>query len=248
MSTHLPLVLLAALLTIFVCTGSVAPAKANDAASEDLSAQSTEQLMQLQEDLKAKIAAADATVARHKATTAELRKKQADLTAEADNLLGAAEWEKSEYTARESELATAKADVLAKQAAMADMLAKVEALKGQIGSLQSTLGVLEKERSATEARYAAPSLADVLDHKAAQWGSVSRGVYNKTMTSIVPALEAGAAQEPADGRDARIVVELERAGPLRAGARIAVVWGQGCVGHVNAPPSVGSRCAFGRPL
>jgi len=197
MSTHLPLVLLAALLTIFVCTGSVAPAKANDAASEDLSAQSTEQLMQLQEDLKAKIAAADATVARHKATTAELRKKQADLTAEADNLLGAAEWEKSEYTARESELATAKADVLAKQAAMADMLAKVEALKGQIGSLQSTLGVLEKERSATEARYAAPSLADVLDHKAAQWGSVSRGVYNKTMTSIVPALEAGAAQASA---------------------------------------------------
>lgn len=195
---HLPVLVAAAVLAALAVTAGVPAAAAADAAAaaavDDLSAQSTEQLLALQADLKSKIAVADATVATLKTSTADLRKQQAQLTDEADQLLGAAEWEKSEYSAREKELADAKADVFAKQAAMTEMLAKVEALKGQIGSLQSTLGVLERERSATEARYAAPTLANVLDHKAAQWGSVSRGVYNKTMTNIVPAFNSASEQ------------------------------------------------------
>lgn len=195
---HLPVLLAAVVLAALAASASLPAVTAAGgvaaAASDDLSAQSTEQLLALQEDLKGKIAVADETVENLKTSTADLRKQQAQLTDEADQLLGAAEWEKTEYSAREKELADAKADVLAKQAAMTEMLAKVEALKGQIGSLQSTLGVLEKERSATEARYAAPTLANVLDHKAAQWGSVSRGVYNKTMTNIVPAFNSASEQ------------------------------------------------------
>jgi FtsZ-binding cell division protein ZapB len=184
---------IAAALTVCLLAASLScDAHAQEAAADldqvDLSSMTAAELAELEAVLQGEVADSDRALQALRADTKQLREEQEAIDRDAAQLGEAREVEARRKAERDQELEQAKADVQAKQASIARMSVRVTELKEQIAALEGKLHELAREKDETERRYNDPSLADVLDSRAAQWGSVPRNVYNKTMHDIVPAL------------------------------------------------------------
>lgn len=149
---------------------------------------SSSELAKLEKTLQKQVEEHDAELEAMREGTERLKAEQKLIDQEAEKLQGAKKWELEEKRNREKELEAAKEDVLLKQESITKMSVMVGELKDQIERLEKRLQELNQEKDSTERRYQDPSFVDVLESRAQNWGSVTRNVYNKTMTSVVPAL------------------------------------------------------------
>lgn len=158
-----------------------------DSVDDRLQKMSTVELAKLERDLRNQVEQHDNDLAGMKVDTERLKKEQKIVDDEADRLLGAKQWELSQKMRREKELEAAKEDVLAKQDSISKMSAEVSNLKDHIDTLEARLRELNHEKDSTEKRFKHPSLADVIESRSHHWGNVTRHVYQKTMTEVIPA-------------------------------------------------------------
>lgn len=161
---------------------------ANDSVDDQLQSMSSAELAKLERTLKSQVDEHDAELAVMRKDTERLKEEQKLIDEEAERLQGAKKWEMEEKLNREKELESAKEDVLRKQESISKMSVMVGELKDQIERLEKRLEELNREKDSTERRYQDPSLVDVLDSRAQNWGSVTRNVYNKTMNDVMPVL------------------------------------------------------------
>ena len=153
---------------------------------EELQSMSSAELAQLEKTLTAQVAQHDKELDTMRADTERLKSEQKAVDEESERLQGAKEWELNEKAKREKELDDAKKDVLLKQESIQKMSVQVGDLKEQIDNLEARLKELNQQKDSTERRYHDPSLADVLESRSQNWGNVTRNVYSKTMTDVVP--------------------------------------------------------------
>lgn len=157
---------------------------------DKLQALSSAELAKLERELQSQVDQHDQELQAMRKDTERLKTEQKVVDEEAERLQGAKKWELQEKITREKELEAAKEDVLLKQESISKMATKVSELKDQIERLENRLTDLNREKDSTERRYQDPSLVDVLESRSHKWGSVTRNVYNKTMTDIVPAFSS----------------------------------------------------------
>lgn len=154
---------------------------------EQLQSMSSAELAKLEKTLQVQVDEHDRELDVMRKDTERLKAEQKIIDEEEERLQGAKKWEMEEKMNREKELEKAKEDVLLKQEAIAKMSSQVSELKDQIDQLENRLQELNRQKDSTERRYQDPSLADVLESRSHNWGSVTRNVYNKTMANVVPA-------------------------------------------------------------
>eukprot|EP00177_Eucheuma_denticulatum_P002923 GFKZ01005253.1.p1 GENE.GFKZ01005253.1~~GFKZ01005253.1.p1 ORF type:complete len:421 (-),score=61.23 GFKZ01005253.1:962-2224(-) len=183
-SVSLPIL---SLLLLFLLSHPV-PSFAAESVDEQLQSLSSAELAKLEKNLRKQVDEHDAELTAMRKDTERLKAEQKLIDEEAERLQGAKKWEMEEKISREKELEAAKEDVLLKQESILKMTAMVGELKDQIERLEKRLADLNREKDSTERRYQDPSLVDVLDSRAQNWGTVTRNVYNKTMTNVVPVL------------------------------------------------------------
>lgn len=155
---------------------------------EELQSMSSAELASLEKTLRRQVDEHDSELATLKAETERLKKEQKLVDEEAEKLAGAKQWEINEKEKRDKELEEAKQDVLSKQESIEKMTVDVTNLKEQIISLQSRLQELNHEKNTSEKRFRDPSLSDVLDSRSHRWSNVTRNLYQKTMSEVVPAI------------------------------------------------------------
>lgn len=158
------------------------------AAEDDLQTMSSAELATLEKRLLKEVEDSDRSLGDLQKETEKLKLEQRAIDEEAEKLMGAKEWEAQEKAKRDKQLEAAKSDVQLKQESISKMSLRVNQLRGQIGTLESRLKTLSKEKDITERRYHDPSLVDVVNSRSQGWSTVSRNVYNKTMTDLVPVL------------------------------------------------------------
>lgn len=153
---------------------------------QDLQSLSSAQLAEVERATLADVQESEKRLASLKAETDTLRAEERSITEQADKLQGAKNWEEEEKRKKEKELDEAKQDVQLKQENIARTSQRVNELKDRIAKLQSLLRNLSAEKDVTARRFQKPSLKDVFDSRSQQWGDVSRNVYNKTLTNLIP--------------------------------------------------------------
>lgn len=181
------LVVVAAVFTV-MATPSLCATGRDGLEVRDISEMTEDELSKMEERLSAEVSESDKALDALRADTNALREEQEEIDRESEALGEERRLEAQRKADRDAELDKAKADVQKKQASIAHMSVRVTELKEEIFTLEGKLAQLSREKNETEKRYNDPSLADVLNSRAARWGSVPRSVYNKTMTDIVPAL------------------------------------------------------------
>lgn len=180
-----------ATITLFLgCVVALFCATCAQSVDDQLQSMSSAELAKLERELQAQVEQHDKELDDMRKDTERLKSEQKAVDEEAERLQGAKKWELQEKLTREKELEAAKEDVLLKQESISKMAVQVSELKDQIDRLENRLRDLNREKDSTERRYQDPTLADVLDSRSHKWGSVTRNVYNKTMTDIVPAFSS----------------------------------------------------------
>lgn len=174
-------------LTISMCDADGLSSVGTSSGS-NLAAMSIVELEELETKLKTDVKSVDGELEDLKHETTTLKADQKAIEEEANKLLGAHEWEKSEKMKKEQELQEAKRDVEKKQENMSHMSTKVTELRNQIKALEDKLQKLSADKAATEKRFHDPSLTDVLNSRSQNWGDVSRNMYEKTKTNLLPAI------------------------------------------------------------
>ena len=172
-------------LGIVFCLFAVCYASVDD----ELQSMTSAQLARLERDLQEQVEQHTRQLTNMRKDTEHLKEQQKIIDEEAEKLQGAKKWELEEKEKREKELEDAKEDVYMKQESIQKMSVQVSTLKDQIDTLENKLKQLNREKENTERRYHDPSLLDVLDSRSQNWGNVTRNVYNKTMTDVVPVLD-----------------------------------------------------------
>ncbi|KAI0562676.1 hypothetical protein FGB62_55g158 [Gracilaria domingensis] len=152
----------------------------------DLQSLSSAQLSELEKKLGGEVSDRSKELEFIREDIKRLKDEQAAVDEEAEHLQGAKEWELKEKEKREKELEAAKNDVLAKQDSIARMSTQVASLKDHIQQFEARLQLLNQEKDSTEKRFQDPTLADVLESRSHNWGNVSRNLFNKTMTDVMP--------------------------------------------------------------
>lgn len=155
---------------------------------EELQSMSSAELASLEKTLRRQVEDHDKKLSTLKGETEKLKDEQKAIDEEAEKLQGAKQWELDEKEKRDKELEAAKQDVLAKQESIEKMTVDVANLKEQIASLQTRLQELNHEKDTSEKRYRDPSLSDVLESRSHRWSNVTRNLYQKTITDVVPAI------------------------------------------------------------
>ena len=167
------------------CIFAIAHASVDD----ELQLMTSAQLARLERALHEQVEQHTKQLSNMRKDTEHLKEQQKLIDDEAEKLQGAKKWELEEKAKREKELEDAKEDVYMKQESIQKMSVQVSTLKDQIDTLENKLKQLNREKENTERRYHDPSLFDVLDSRSQNWGNVTRNVYNKTMTDVVPVLD-----------------------------------------------------------
>ncbi|PXF46321.1 hypothetical protein BWQ96_03977 [Gracilariopsis chorda] len=152
----------------------------------DLQSMSSAQLADLEKELSGEVGDRTKQLESIRQDIDRLKTEQTAIDEEAQHLQGAREWELKEKEKREKELEAAKNDVRMKQESISRMSAQVASLKDHIQEFEARLQKLNQEKDSTERRFHDPTLADVLESRSQNWGNVSRNVFNKTMTNVVP--------------------------------------------------------------
>lgn len=158
-----------------------------ESVDDQLQSMSSAELAKLEKTLRMEVEQHDKDLVVMREDTDRLKTEQSQIDQEAERLQGAKEWEQKEKEKREEELKQAKNDVQLKQDSISRMSTQVSELRSQISELEMRLKRLSDDKYSTEKKYDNPSIADVLESRSQGWGNVSRNVFNKTMTDVVPA-------------------------------------------------------------
>lgn len=183
----LPLRLRVLLLTALLAAVLCVPARA-DEIDDKLQAMSSADLAALEKSLHKQVEQQNNELEVMRKATERLKNEQKLIDDEAERLQGAKKWEMDQKAHREKELDTAKRDVQGKQESIRKMTVQVSSLKDQIGILEQRLKELNQEKDSTERRYNDPSLTDVLESRSQSWSNVTRNVYRKAITDVVPVI------------------------------------------------------------
>ena len=145
------------------------------------------ELAKLEKTLRLEVEEHDKELAEMRKDTDRLKGEQLAIDQESERLQGAKKWEEREKEKREKELEEAKNDVQLKQQSIQKMSEQVLQLKTQIGELEKRLKSLNEEKYSTERKLQKPGIVEVLDSRSQNWGNVTRQLYNKTKTDVLPA-------------------------------------------------------------
>lgn len=159
-----------------------------DSVDDQLQSMSSAELASLEKTLRVQVDQHHKELSQLKEETDHLKKEQKLVDEEAERLLGAKQWELNEKARREKELEAAKEDVLAKQESISKMSVDVANLKDQIETLETRLLDLNREKDSSEKRFKDPTLVDVLESRSQRWSNVTRNVYHKALSDVVPVL------------------------------------------------------------
>lgn len=154
----------------------------------------TESLLHVEGDLRQQNKVVDKHIASLHGRIEQARAKQHDLEIAFKKLESGRDWESRQKLNKEAELSLAKAEMQTKRDQMASISAHADEVRKQIRALENKMMSIKTARDDVEARYANPTILDVVDGKLHHLGPTSHAVLNKTLhTLLFPGLSSGVA-------------------------------------------------------
>lgn len=154
----------------------------------------TESLLHVEGDLRQQNKVVDKHIASLHGRIEQAREKQHALEIAFKKLESGRDWESRQKMNKEAELNLAEAEMQTKRDQMASISAHADEVRKQIRTLENKMISIKTARDDMEARYANPTIVDVVDGKLHHLGPTSHAVFNKTLhTLLFPGLSSGVA-------------------------------------------------------
>lgn len=165
-----------------------------DHTDEELLHMDTESLLHVEGDLRQQNKVVDKHIASLHGRIELAGEKQRVLEKAFKKLESGRDWESRQKLNKEKELSLAKAEMQTKRDQMATISAHADEIRKQIRALENKMVSIKGAGEDIEARYANPTILDVVDGQLDHLGPTSHTVLNKTLhTLLFPGFSSGAA-------------------------------------------------------
>ncbi|KAK4526829.1 hypothetical protein GAYE_SCF28MG4747 [Galdieria yellowstonensis] len=115
-----------------------------------------------------------------------LKEEEKKVEAEYKRLKQARDWELKKMQEKEKQVEQLTESTNQKQQLVDTLVERIEENKREIEKLEKQLQELSEDKEYLEHRYYSPSLAEVLDEMSAKWDPLSRNMYVKAKTKLLP--------------------------------------------------------------
>lgn len=163
-----------------------------DHSNSELEQMDIESLLHVERDLRGQNMLVQKHLADLYQRQAQMINKQQSMEKAYKKLKSGRDWEKRQTAKRQKELGIAMAHMQTRKEQVETMNAHADSVRREIHEMEQKLKSLRAENMEVQARYAHPTMIDILDAKIQFWGPTPHRILDKTLqTLVLPLLSSG---------------------------------------------------------